>query len=215
MSVTELPSAPTGRTRNRPRRTPKGRQIDLGAASEIAALLGDRSRQRDLLIEHLHLIQDKHGCISSAHLTALAAEMKLAQTEIYEVATFYAHFDVVADGAGPTLVGTGTYRLRAGGRGARALIVCCRICRKRLVLVCALSARPAWAPAITHRSVPSVTFRSTKRLMHRSNRLPIRTRMRTRCIPVPTSNIIWRSAAIASSRRTCRSGPGGSDKARC
>ena len=84
--------------RRKARGTPKGRQIDPGAAAEIAALLADRSRQRDLLIEHLHLIQDKYGHISSAHLTALAAEMKLAQTEVYEVATFYAHFDVVKEG---------------------------------------------------------------------------------------------------------------------
>jgi formate dehydrogenase len=87
--------------RRKARGTPKGRQIDPGAAAEIAALLGDRSRQRDLLIEHLHLIQDKYGHISSAHLTALAAEMKLAQTEVYEVATFYAHFDVVKEGGTP------------------------------------------------------------------------------------------------------------------
>src|SRR6476661_638599 len=88
--------------RNRkPRRTPKGRQIDPRAADEIAALLGDRSRQRDLLIEHLHLIQDKYGHISSAHMAALAAEMKLAMTEVYEVATFYAHFDVVKEGETP------------------------------------------------------------------------------------------------------------------
>src|SRR3954452_23546713 len=87
--------------RRKARGTPKGRQIDPGAAAEIAALLGDRSRQRDLLIEHLHLIQDKYGHVSSAHLTALAAEMKLAQTEVYEVATFYAHFDVVKEGETP------------------------------------------------------------------------------------------------------------------
>jgi formate dehydrogenase len=87
--------------RRKARGTPKGRQIDPGAAAEIAALLGDRSRQRDLLIEHLHLIQDKYGHISSAHLTALAAEMKFAQTEVYEVATFYAHFDVVKEGETP------------------------------------------------------------------------------------------------------------------
>src|ERR1700748_1647714 len=101
MSVTEQPSAPVGRTRNRPRRTPKGRQIDPAAAEEVAALLTDRSRRRDLLIEHLHLIQDKYGCISAAHLAALAAEMKLAQTEVYEVATFYAHFDVVKEDETP------------------------------------------------------------------------------------------------------------------
>src|ERR1700741_5675484 len=101
MSVSEQPSAPVGRTRNRPPRTPKGRQVDPQAAAEIEALLTDRPRRRDLLIEHLHLIQDRYGHISSAHLTALAAEMKLAQTEVYEVATFYAHFDVVKEGQTP------------------------------------------------------------------------------------------------------------------
>ncbi len=87
--------------RRRPRRTPKGRQIDIIAETEIRTLLGTRSRQRDLLIEHLHLIQDTYGHISAAHLAALAAEMKLAQTEVYEVATFYAHFDVVKEGETP------------------------------------------------------------------------------------------------------------------
>src|SRR5580692_8744857 len=101
MSITEQPSAPVGRTRNRPRRTPKGRQLETQAVADIQALLIDRSRRRDLLIEHLHLIQDHYGHISSAHLAALAAEMKLAQTEVYEVATFYAHFDVVKEGETP------------------------------------------------------------------------------------------------------------------
>jgi formate dehydrogenase len=85
----------------KPRRTPKGRQVDPQALDDIRALLGDRSRQRDLLIEHLHLIQDKYGFISGAHLAALAAEMRLAQAEVYEVATFYAHFDVVKEGETP------------------------------------------------------------------------------------------------------------------
>jgi formate dehydrogenase len=89
---------PRGR---KPRRTPKGRQLDPTAVAEVQALLGDRSRRRDLLIEHLHLIQDAHGFISAAHMAALAAEMKLAQTEVYEVATFYAHFDVVKEGETP------------------------------------------------------------------------------------------------------------------
>jgi len=87
--------------RKRPRPKPKGRQIDIGALDELRALLGNRSRQRDLLIEHLHLIQDKYGHLSAAHLAALAEEMKLAQTEVYEVATFYAHFDVVKEGETP------------------------------------------------------------------------------------------------------------------
>jgi formate dehydrogenase beta subunit len=85
----------------RPRRTPKGRQIDLRALEEVRALLGDRSRRRDLLIEHLHLIQDRYGHLSAAHLAALAQEMRLALTEVYEVATFYAHFDVVKEGETP------------------------------------------------------------------------------------------------------------------
>jgi formate dehydrogenase beta subunit len=106
MSLTELPpkTSPdnSGRPgRRRPQRTPKGRQLDPQAVADIEALLTDRSRRRDLLIEHLHLIQDKYGHISSAHLAALAAEMKLAQTEVYEVATFYAHFDVVKEGETP------------------------------------------------------------------------------------------------------------------
>ena len=90
--------------RRRPRQTPKGRQIDPRAAEEIATLLGARPRRRDLLIEFLHLIQDRYGHISAPHLAALAAEMKLAQAEVYEVATFYAHFDVVKDGPVPPAV---------------------------------------------------------------------------------------------------------------
>jgi formate dehydrogenase len=64
----------------------------------VRALLGERSRRRDLLIEHLHLIQDEYGHLSAPHLAALAQEMKLALAEVYEVATFYAHFDVVKEG---------------------------------------------------------------------------------------------------------------------
>jgi NADH:ubiquinone oxidoreductase subunit F (NADH-binding)/NADH:ubiquinone oxidoreductase subunit E len=84
--------------RRRPRRTPKGRQVEPSALDDIRALLADRSRRRDLLIEHLHLIQDKYGHLSAAHLAALAQEMRLALTEVYEVATFYSHFDVVKEG---------------------------------------------------------------------------------------------------------------------
>ena len=87
--------------RKKPRRTPKGRQVDTLALDQVRDLLGDRPRRRDLLIEHLHLIQDEFGHLSAAHLTALAQEMKLAQTEVYEVATFYAHFDVVKEGETP------------------------------------------------------------------------------------------------------------------
>jgi formate dehydrogenase len=87
-----------GEGRRRAKATPKGRQVDPVAAEEIEALLGDRPRRRDLLIEHLHLIQDKYHQISAAHLAALADEMKLSFAEVFETATFYAHFDVVKEG---------------------------------------------------------------------------------------------------------------------
>ncbi len=80
------------------RSTPKGRRVDPKAHQEVLGLLGDAPRRRDLLIELLHKIQDSFGCLAAAHLVALAAEMKLAMTEVYEVATFYHHFDVVKEG---------------------------------------------------------------------------------------------------------------------
>jgi formate dehydrogenase beta subunit len=87
-----------GEGRKRARPVPKGRQVDPTAAHEIELLLGDLPRRRDLLIEHLHLIQDKYKQISAAHLAALADEMKLSFAEVFETATFYAHFDVVKEG---------------------------------------------------------------------------------------------------------------------
>ncbi len=87
--------------RGKGRAVPKGRQIQDQALREVRDLLGDRQRRRDLLIEYLHLIQDGFGHLSAAHLAALADEMRLAQAEIYEVATFYAHFDVVKEGEAP------------------------------------------------------------------------------------------------------------------
>src|ERR1700759_2384812 len=87
-----------GEGRKRARSTPKGRQVDPTAAHEIELLLGDRPRRRDLLIEHLPLIQDRFHQISAAHLAALADEMKLSFAEVFETATFYAHFDIVKEG---------------------------------------------------------------------------------------------------------------------
>ena len=84
--------------RGKGRRTPKGRQLEDSALAEVRELLGERPRRADLLIEFLHLIQDKFKCLSAAHLRALAEEMRMAQAEVYEVATFYAHFDVVKEG---------------------------------------------------------------------------------------------------------------------
>ena len=76
----------------------KGRQVDPQAREDVLALLGDAPRRRDLLIEHLHKIQDRYGCLSARHLVALAAEMRMAMAEVYEVATFYHHFDIVKEG---------------------------------------------------------------------------------------------------------------------
>ncbi|HVZ51669.1 MAG TPA: NAD(P)H-dependent oxidoreductase subunit E [Pseudolabrys sp.] len=110
--------------RRRPPRTPKGRQVDPAALAEVQALLTDRPRRRDLLIEHLHLIQDHYGYLSAAHLAALAAEMKMALTEVYEVATFYAHFDVVKEGeeAPPAITVRVCESLSCAMAGAEALI---------------------------------------------------------------------------------------------
>lgn len=83
------------------RKTPKGRQIDDKALAEVRELLGNKPRSADLLIEHLHLIQDKYKHLSAQHLRALAEIMRLSQAEVHEVATFYAHFDVVPEGEAP------------------------------------------------------------------------------------------------------------------
>ncbi len=87
--------------RGRGRKTPKGRQLDDGALAEVRKLLGDRPRRADLLIEYLHLIQDAYGHLSARHLRALAEELRLSMAEIWEVASFYAHFDLVKEGETP------------------------------------------------------------------------------------------------------------------
>jgi formate dehydrogenase len=93
-----IPIADADRGRRKVRSTPKGRSVDPEALIQVQALLGNDPRRADLLIEFLHRIQDRYGHISSAHVVALASEMKLAMTEVYEVATFYHHFDVIKDG---------------------------------------------------------------------------------------------------------------------
>jgi formate dehydrogenase len=100
MSDNAQTAAPEGGKR-RGRFGPRGRQVTAQARHDIRLLLGDASRSRDLLIEHLHLVQDKFGAISAAHLAALAEEMHLPMAEVYEVATFYAHFDVLREAEAP------------------------------------------------------------------------------------------------------------------
>ena len=87
--------------RGKGRNTPKGRQYDDAALAEVQALLGHAPRRRDLLIEFLHLIQDEYGHLSAAHLCALAHELRLSMAEVHEVASFYAHFDIVKEGEAP------------------------------------------------------------------------------------------------------------------
>src|SRR5258708_30522352 len=89
------------RMKARIRPTPKGRAVDAKALADVQALLGDASRRRDLLIEHLHRINDRFGHLPAAHLAALAQEMRLPLAEVYEVATFYHHFQVVKEGELP------------------------------------------------------------------------------------------------------------------
>ncbi len=96
-AITTIPLAEV-RSKMKARNKPKGRQIDPQARADVAVLLNGHDIRRDLLIEYLHLIQDKFSCISAAHISALAETLKLAQTEVYEVATFYHHFDVIRDG---------------------------------------------------------------------------------------------------------------------
>jgi NADH:ubiquinone oxidoreductase subunit F (NADH-binding)/NADH:ubiquinone oxidoreductase subunit E len=90
-----------GSRRGRARPSLKGRQVDPDAAADVRRVLGDQPRRNDLLIEYLHLLQDTFGHLSTRHLTALAGELRMAMTEVYEVATFYAHWDVVDDGETP------------------------------------------------------------------------------------------------------------------
>lgn len=101
MSEQEISARKDGRKLKLPRAVSKGRQVDSKALAEVRALLGDESRQKDLLIEHLHKIQDSYHHISASHLVALAREMKLSRAEVYEVATFYHHFDVIKEGDTP------------------------------------------------------------------------------------------------------------------
>ena len=111
-------------TREKRRATPKGRAVDPAALAEVQKLLGGASRARDQLIEHLHRLQDRFGHLSARHLAALAREMDLAQTEVYEVASFYHHFDIVKEGgtAPPRLTVRVCDSLACEMAGAQALL---------------------------------------------------------------------------------------------
>ena len=71
----------------------RGRRLNKKALDQVVGLIGNGPYRRDLLIEYLHLIQDEYNCISAEHAVALARCIGLSTTEIYEVATFYHHFE--------------------------------------------------------------------------------------------------------------------------
>src|SRR5829696_4570078 len=96
--ITRIALQPEDKGRRSQRGKPKGRPVDPLARDQVRMLLGDAPRSPDQLIEHLHKLQDHFGHLSAAHLEALAQEMRLAQAEVFEVATFYHHFDVVREG---------------------------------------------------------------------------------------------------------------------
>lgn len=94
-------SDPKGRRKRGGRFTTKGRQVDPTARAEVLTLLGERERRRDHLIEFLHLLQDHFGHLSARHMAALAEEMRISQAEVYETASFYAHFDLIREDETP------------------------------------------------------------------------------------------------------------------
>ncbi|MEO7853840.1 MAG: NAD(P)H-dependent oxidoreductase subunit E, partial [Rubrivivax sp.] len=98
MKSTVIPIASQDAVRQRKREAPKGRRASEAARTVVREVLGDAPPQRDLLIEYLHVLQDRFGHLSTDHLAALAQAMGLAQTEVFEVASFYHHFDVVREG---------------------------------------------------------------------------------------------------------------------
>jgi formate dehydrogenase beta subunit len=97
VNETVKPIVRAGASKQRKRQLPKGRAVVPEALAEVEALIGPPPRRHDLLIEYLHQINDRYGQLGAPHLAALARLLNLAQTEVYEVATFYHHFDVVKE----------------------------------------------------------------------------------------------------------------------
>jgi formate dehydrogenase beta subunit len=155
--------APAGSSRQRKREAPKGRRVDAQALQQVQALLGGEALRRDLLIEYLHQIQDAFGHLSAAHLAALAHEMRLAQTEVYEVASFYHHFDIVKEGeaAPPALTVRVCDGLPCELAGAQALLAELPALLgpgvRVLAAPCVGRCEQAPAAAVGHRPVPNAS----------------------------------------------------------
>jgi formate dehydrogenase len=154
--------------RQRKRQAPKGRRVDPLALAEVRRLLGDAPRETALLIEHLHRIQDAHGHLSAAHLAALAQELRLSMAEVFEVATFYHHFDVVKEGeaAPPALTVRVCDSLACEMAGARDLLqrLPAMLGREVRVKAAPCLGRCEQAPAVTvgQRSVAAATANSVQ-----------------------------------------------------
>src|SRR3970040_2082244 len=136
------------RTKARP--IPKGRGVDPKARQEARALLGDAAGRRDLLIEHLRRINDRFGYLPAAHLAALAEEMRLALTEVYEVATFYHHFEVVKEGeaAPPALTVRVCDSIACELAGAQELLQKLFFCKEARVVTAPCVGRCETAPCV-------------------------------------------------------------------
>jgi NADH:ubiquinone oxidoreductase subunit F (NADH-binding)/NADH:ubiquinone oxidoreductase subunit E len=112
VAETVIPLERMGTSKKRKRQAPRGRNVDEKAIAEVRALVGSGSLRHDLLIEYLHLINDHYKQLAAPHLAALARLLGLAQTEVYEVATFYHHFDVVKENRDGTLPAPATLTVR-------------------------------------------------------------------------------------------------------
>jgi formate dehydrogenase beta subunit len=154
--------------RQRKRQAPRGRRVDSTALAEVQALLAGETLKRDRLIEYLHRINDRYGQLGAPHLAALAQEMKLAQTEVYEVASFYHHFEIVKEApdgrvsAAPALTVRVCDGLSCEMAGAQGLL-------ERLPALLGADVRVIPAPCVGrceqapvavvhHNAVPSVTL---------------------------------------------------------
>jgi formate dehydrogenase len=162
------------RTKARP--IPKGRALDPKARQEVLALLGDAPRRRDLLIEHLHRINDRFGYLPAAHLAALADEMRLALTEVYEVATFYHHFEVVKEGeaAPPALTVRVCDSIACELAGAQELLKSLSLGKDVRVVRAPCVGRCEVAPCVVvgHNPVGNATVESVKNAVARKDTAP-------------------------------------------
>lgn len=167
----------TGAGRRQPRQHLKGRQSSEQARDEVKALL--RGADRDLLIENLHNIQDRYGCLRADHLCALAELMKLSQAEVYEVATFYAHFDVVGDGEAPPPL-----TVRVCASLSCALAGNMELYQKLRATLDTSQVRVLWAPcmgqcaqapavALGHNSLGSATVESVQQAVQERRTTPV------------------------------------------